>query len=222
MNPLAVTGRVEDRIRSTRDTAFMALWLVLVAQVVWTVYYIAHTHPAFADIYYPLVFAPAAAGLAITRGRVRWWATIARMLIGVGFLENVADRLGLLGPPGAPGVSWGDFQHFIAYTAQVNAFAPAAIIPALAVLATIGESTFGLTMLLGVRIPLAAAGSALLFFIFATAMVLSGLSQFQYNVYLMSVTAWALATIDASFLSVDSLLRRSSRVNVTKRAMNAP
>ena len=126
-------------------------------------------------------------------------------LIGVAFFENVIDRLGFIGPPGAPGVSWGDFQHFIAYTAQVNAFAPAAIVPALAVLATIAEGTFGVTMLLGVRVWLASVGSALLLFTFATAMVLSGLSQFQYGVYLMSIAAWALATVDASALSVDSL-----------------
>ena len=84
----------------------------------------------------------------------------SRLLIGFAFFENVIDRLGFIGPPGAPGVSWGDFPHFIAYTAQVNAFAPPAIIPALAVLATIAEGTFALTMLLGLRVRLAAAGSA--------------------------------------------------------------
>ena len=163
------------------------------------------THPAFTSIYYPVIFTPVAAALALTTGRLRWVATIARLLIGVAFVENVIDRLGFIGPPGAPGVSWGDFQHFIAYTAQVNAFAPAAIVPALAVLATIAEGTFGVTMLLGVRVWLASVGSALLLFTFATAMVLSGLSQFQYGVYLMSIAAWALATVDASALSVDSL-----------------
>ncbi|HWZ57383.1 MAG TPA: hypothetical protein VNW46_00300 [Gemmatimonadaceae bacterium] len=179
----------------TRQTAFTALWLLLAAQVIWTVYDVVRAHPPFADIYYPVLFIPAAAGLAITSGRVRWWTRIPRLLIGVAFVVNVADRLGLLGPPGAPGVSWGDFQHFIAYTAQVNAFAPRAIIPALAVLATIAEGTLGLAMLIGFRVRLASAGSALLLFVFATSMVLSGLSQFQYSVYLMSVAAWALATI---------------------------
>jgi hypothetical protein len=66
------------------------------------------------------------------------------------------------------------------------------------------------TMLLGAQARLASIGSALLFFTFATAMVLSGLSQFQYGVYLMSVTAWALATVDASALSVDALFRAPS------------
>jgi uncharacterized membrane protein YphA (DoxX/SURF4 family) len=210
MSTTALATRAEHSLRGSRRAAFVALWLVLVAQVLWTAYDYLHAHPSFRDILYPVVFVPAAAALAVTRGRVRWLATIPRLLIAVGFLENVVDRLGFLGPHGAPGVSWGDFQHFIAYTAKVNAFAPQAIVPALAALATIIEGALGLAMLLGVRIPLAAAGSALLLFLFATSMVLSGLSQFEYNVYLMSVAAWALSTIDASALSVDALVERSS------------
>jgi len=201
----ALAARADDGIVRTRRTAFVALWAMVIVQIVWTVYYCVRTHPAFTSIYYPVIFTPVAAALALTAGRVRWVATIARLLIGVAFFENVIDRLGFLGPPGAPGVSWGDFQHFIAYTAQVNAFAPASIVPALAVLATIAEGTFGVTMLLGVRVRFASVGSALLLFAFATAMVLSGLSQLQYGVYLMSIAAWALATVDASALSVDSI-----------------
>ena len=201
----AFVARADDRIVDTRRAAFVALWAMLIVQIVWTVYYCVRTHPAFTSIYYPVIFTPVAAALALTAGRVRWVATIARLLIGVAFFENVIDRLGFLGPPGASGVSWGDFQHFIAYTAQVNAFAPAAIVPALAVLATISEGTLGVTMLLGVRVRFASVGSALLLFIFATAMVLSGLSQLQYGVYLMSIAAWTLATVDASALSVDSI-----------------
>ncbi|MEP6574103.1 MAG: TQO small subunit DoxD, partial [Gemmatimonadota bacterium] len=99
-----------------------------------------------------------------------------------------------------------DFQHFIAYTAQVNAFAPAVIIPALAVIATIAEGSCGVLMVLGLGTRYAALASSALLFVFATSMMLSGLSQFQYNVYLMSVAAWALATIDAEALGADSLV----------------
>jgi putative oxidoreductase len=209
-----LVSNAERDIVLTGRAAFVALWVMVVVQAIWTVYFCVRTHPAFTSIYYPVIFTPFAAALALTRGRVRWVATSVRLLIGVAFLENVIDRLGLLGPPGAPGVSWGDFPHFIAYTAQVNAFAPAALIPTLAVLATIAEGTFGLTMLFGVHVRLAAVGSALLLFCFASAMVLSGLSQLEYGVYLMSVASWALATIDASALSVDALLLRSPEVRV--------
>jgi uncharacterized membrane protein YphA (DoxX/SURF4 family) len=209
-----LVNNAERGIESTRRAAFFALWVMVVVQIIWTAYFCVHTHPEFTSIYYPVIFTPFAAALALTRGRVRWVATSVRLLVGVAFLENVIDRLGFLGPPGAPGVSWGDFPHFIAYTAQVNAFAPAALIPTLAVLATIAEGSFGLTMLLGVRVRLAAVGSALLLLCFASAMVLSGLSQLQYGVYLMSVASWALATVDASALSVDALLLRSPEVQV--------
>lgn len=203
----ALVTRAEDAIVRTRRAAFLALWALVIVQITWTVIFCVRTRPSFANIYYPVIFTPIAAALALTAGRVRWIATLARLIIGLAFFENVIDRLGFLGPPGAPGVSWGDFQHFITYTAVVNAFAPAAIIPTLAVLATIAEGTLGVTMLLGARVRLASVGSALLFCTFATAMVLSGLSQMQYGVYLMSVASWALATVDASALSVDSLLR---------------
>jgi putative oxidoreductase len=198
----------------TRPAAFIAMWILIVVQVIWTVYFCVRTRPAFSSIYYPVIFTPFAAALALTGGRVRWVATSVRLLVGFAFFENVIDRLGFIGPPGAPGVSWGDFPHFIAYTAQVNAFAPAAIIPALAVLATIAEGTFALTMLFGIRVRLAAVGSALLFFVFASAMVLSKLSQLQYGVYLMSVTSWALATVDATALSFDALFARAPAVRI--------
>jgi len=205
MSARALLARVESRIAQTNGAAFLALRVMVLVQIIWTIYFSLRAHPAFTSIYYPVIFTPFAAALALSRGRVRWIATATRLLIGLAFFENVIDRLGFLGPPGAPGVSWGDFQHFIAYTAQVNAFAPAAIIPALAVVATMAEGTFGVTMLAGLRVRFASVGSALLLFTFATAMVLSGLSEMQYGVYLMSIAAWALATTDASALSVDAL-----------------
>jgi putative oxidoreductase len=214
MNARARLDNAERAIVRTRPAAFIAMWILIVVQVIWTVYFCVRTRPAFSSIYYPVIFTPFAAALALTGGRVRWVATSVRLLVGFAFFENVIDRLGFIGPPGAPGVSWGDFPHFIAYTAQVNAFAPAAIIPALAVLATIAEGTFALTMLFGIRVRLAAVGSALLFFVFASAMVLSELSQLQYGVYLMSVTSWALATVDATALSFDALFVRAPAVRI--------
>jgi uncharacterized membrane protein YphA (DoxX/SURF4 family) len=137
------------------------------------------------------------------------------MLIAIAFLQAVGDRFGFFGGPGTPGVSWGDFAHFIAYTGVVNSFLPHAVIPTLAVLATIAEITCGLTMLLGISIRYAAIGSAILLFAFATAMTISRLSQFSYGVYLMCAGALALATIDTSLLSVDALInsRKQRSVN---------
>ena len=214
MSVRSLLDRFENTIVRTKRAAFVAMWVLIAVQVIWTIYFCVRTRPAFSNIYYPVIFTPFAMALALTKGRVPWVATSVRLIIGIAFLENVIYRLGFIGPPGAPGVSWGDFAHFVAYTAQVNAFAPAELIPALAVLATIAEGTFALTMLLGIRVRLAAIGSALLLFVFASAMVMSGLSEMQYGVYLMSATAWALATVNASALSVDARLPRSRAVRI--------
>jgi putative oxidoreductase len=194
--------------RRIRALAFVLLWSALIAQVAWMLVRYFHAHVPVASMGYPLTFVISCLLLALTNGRIRWIATLLRVLIAIAFLEAVCDRLGLFGGPGAPGVSWGDFAHFVAYTGKVNSFMPRAVIPTLAVLATIAEIAFGVAMLLGISTRNAAIGSAILFFLFATAMTISGLSQFAYAVYLMSAAALSLATVDASLLSVDTLTRR--------------
>lgn len=192
----------------TKAQAFTLLWLALIAQVWWMLIRLLRLHLSLAAMWYPLTFMIVCALLALTNGRVRWIATLLRVLIAFAFLQAVGDRFGLFGGPGTSGVSWGDFAHFIAYTGVVNSFLPRAIIPTLAVLATIAEIACGLSMLLGIRIRYAATGSAVLLFFFATAMTISRLSQFSYAVYLMCAGALSLATIDASFLSADALIAR--------------
>jgi putative oxidoreductase len=187
---------------------FLLLWLALIAQIAWVLVRHLHSHVPLAPLWYPLTFVISCLLLALTNGRVRWIAALLRVLIALAFLQAVGDRFGLFGAPGTPGVAWGDFAHFIAYAGKVNSFLPHALIPTQAVLATIAEIGFGLTMLLGLNIRSVAIGSAILLFLFATAMTISGLSQFAYGVYLMCAGALSLATIDASLLSVDALIRR--------------
>jgi hypothetical protein len=50
--------------------------------------------------------------------------TVLRWALGATLLSAVADRFGLWGPPGGTNVSWGDWAHFVAYTAKVNSFLP--------------------------------------------------------------------------------------------------
>lgn len=187
---------------------FVLLWAVLMAQSTWMLIEHFGSKVALANMWYPLTILVGCFLLAITNGHVRWIATLLRLIIALAFLEAVSDRFGLLGGAGAPGVAWGDFSHFVTYTGKVNSFLPRALIFTVAVLATIFEVACGLTMLLGVRIRIAACGSALLLFLFATAMTISGLSQFSYGVYLLCAGALALATTDASLLSIDALASR--------------
>ncbi|UOQ69449.1 DoxX family membrane protein [Hymenobacter volaticus] len=99
--------------------------------------------------------------------------TFARLALGIELLSAVADRLGLWGAPGHPHVAWGDWSHFVAYTAQVNSYLPLALIPALAVLATAAELVLGTCLLLGLSTRLAARGTGLLTLAFALAMTIS-------------------------------------------------
>ena len=110
-------------------------------------------------------------------GRLSVANTIAplllRLALGVTLLSAVADRFGIWGPPGAAAVSWGDWTHFVAYTAKVNSFLPSALEPALAIIATAAEALLGIALILGIfRRPVAFA-SAALFLLFAGAMTLS-------------------------------------------------
>jgi putative oxidoreductase len=57
-------------------------------------------------------------------------ATVSlRFALALAFLSAVADRFGLWGKPGSPGVSWGNMTQFNAYVAKLNWFLPAAVIP---------------------------------------------------------------------------------------------
>ena len=47
----------------------------------------------------------------------RWFLRIA---LAAGFLSAVADRFGLWGPPGTPGVAWGNWSEFLDYVAALN------------------------------------------------------------------------------------------------------
>jgi uncharacterized membrane protein YphA (DoxX/SURF4 family) len=98
---------------------------------------------------------------------------LLRLALGVTLLSAVADRFGIWGPPGAATVAWGDWTHFVAYTAKVNSFLPVALAPVLAISATAAEALLGITLILGIfRRPVAFA-SAALFALFAGAMTLS-------------------------------------------------
>ena len=125
---------------------------------------------------------------------LRWAALYARMAVGVTFLSSVADRFGVFGPFGKRNVSWGDFQHFTAYTGMVNSFLPAPIIPALAWTATALEILFGLGLIVGIYKRFMALGSSLLLLSFALAMTISfGIrSALDYSVYSASSAALLL------------------------------
>jgi hypothetical protein len=71
----------------------------------------------------------------------RYGSLYLRLALAAGFLASVTDRLGLWGRPGTQNVSWGNLQRFMAYTAQLNPWAPTALIPAIAWFVTVAEDS---------------------------------------------------------------------------------
>jgi uncharacterized membrane protein YphA (DoxX/SURF4 family) len=77
---------------------------------------------------------------------------ILRLALGVGFLMPVMDRIGLLGPYGSGGATWGDWKHFVDYTNTLVPFASRPIANIMGLLATIAEVVFGVCLIISFRI----------------------------------------------------------------------
>ena len=120
-------------------------------------------------------------------------------------LSAVADRFGLWDPPGTTNVSWGDWSHFVAYTAKVNSFLPGALAPALAIMATVAELLLGVALILGVFCRQVALASATLLTLFAIAMTWSfgikaplNFSVFVNAAAALVLSAWPVTTVRKS------------------------
>lgn len=121
-----------------------------------------------------VVAATVVAGTALSfrapAASARWWgARVAGIAIGLELVGAVGDRFGLLGPPGAPGVSWGDWSHFRVETAELVPWD--ALVQPAAVAATIAEPTLGALLVLGPWWRWAGKGTAGLFAVYLVAMV---------------------------------------------------
>lgn len=134
-----------------------------------------------------------------------------RVALGISFLSAVADRFGLWGGPGAPHVAWGDFSHFVAYTAKLNAYAPAAAIPALAWISTTAETILGTALILGIFTRISALFSGCLLLAFAVAMFVfsSPKAPLDASVFTASAGAFLLSLWPSYPVSIDySLIKR--------------
>jgi uncharacterized membrane protein YphA (DoxX/SURF4 family) len=121
---------------------------------------------------------------------------ILRAALGLTFLFSVADRFGLIGPPGAPGVSWGTFPRFSAYVGILNWYAPHALIPVIAWLDTGLETILGVALIAGLWLRGSATVAALLLLAFALTMAkANGIgAPFAYSVFTAAAGAFILAT----------------------------
>jgi uncharacterized membrane protein YphA (DoxX/SURF4 family) len=124
-------------------------------------------------------------------------AVFLRLALAAGFLSAVADRFGLWGPAGTPGVSWGAFAPFLAYTGQLLWFLPASLVPAAGWTATVLELALAIGLLVGVRLRAVALATGVLLSVFAVAMTvaLGPEAPLSYSVWSAAAGAFLLASL---------------------------
>lgn len=128
-----------------------------------------------------------------------------RFGIGLGFLSAVADRFGLWP---ADISAWGNWESFLAYTADINPLIPKLLIPTMGSIATAAELLFGVCLIIGFRTELVAKLSGYLLLVFALAITFSSgiKGAFDYSVFAASAGAFALSTMKDKHLELDLLI----------------
>lgn len=129
---------------------------------------------------------------------------ILRFALAAGFLSAVASRLGF----------WGSYSsgwhNYLIYTSEVNSFAPANIIPILAAISTILETTLAILLIIGYRTRWASLGTSILTLGFALAMTFSfGMKNpLDYSVFAFSAAAFLLSTMTEYPWSLDKIFSK--------------
>lgn len=134
-------------------------------------------------------------------------------------MSAVADRLGFWGVYGQPNVAWGNYARYVAYTAKLNWFLPAATIPVLAIIATAAEILFGLLLVLGWKTRTIALLSGVLLITFALTMTtaLGVKTPLDASVFSAAGGALLLATSANFPFSLDELVRRNKQAYSSAR-----
>jgi uncharacterized membrane protein YphA (DoxX/SURF4 family) len=144
-------------------------------------------------------------------GLAKFSSVFLRLALGISFLSAVADRFGFWGVYGQPNVAWGNYARFVNYTAKLNWFLPAAMIPVLAMITTAAETLLGLLLVLGWKTRTTALLSGVLLTIFALTMTMAlGVkAPLDFSVFSAAGGALLLATCTNFPFSLD----QSGRLN---------
>jgi uncharacterized membrane protein YphA (DoxX/SURF4 family) len=136
-----------------------------------------------------------------------------RLALAITMLSAVADRFGIWGAPGSAGVAWGNWDSFVAYTAQVNSFMPPQLAPSLALLATAAEIILSMLLIIGYQTKWAALGTGLLMTAFALAFCISfGIkTALDYSVFVDSAAGFLLYALPHYKWSLDEYLAKAKR-----------
>ncbi|HVU88199.1 MAG TPA: DoxX family protein [Pirellulales bacterium] len=124
-------------------------------------------------------------------------AVFLRFALAAGFLSAVADRFGLWGPADTPGVSWGGFASFLAYTGTLLWFLPAGLVPVAGWVSTVLEVVLALGLLAGFRLRAVALATGILLLVFAVTMTaaLGFEPPLSYSVWSAAAAAFLLASL---------------------------
>src|SRR6266480_803134 len=124
-------------------------------------------------------------------------AVFLRLALAAEFLSAVADRFGLWGPADTPGVSWGGFAPFLAYTGNLLWFLPAGLVPAAGWASTVLEVALAVGLLVGVRLRAVALATGVLLSVFAVTMTvaLGPEPPLSYSVWSAAAGAFLLAAL---------------------------
>ena len=124
-------------------------------------------------------------------------AWFLRLALAASFLSAVADRFGLWGKPGAPGVAWGAFDPFLAYTGELLWYLPKGLVPVAGWSATVVETVLAVGLLVGIRLRAFAFASGLLLCVFGVTMTVAfgPESPFSYSVWSAAGGAFLLAAL---------------------------
>jgi uncharacterized membrane protein YphA (DoxX/SURF4 family) len=141
-----------------------------------------------------------------------------RIALSASFLSAVADRFGFWS---AANSSWGDWEHFVAYSQTVNSFAGPQTNNILAIVSTALEILLPIFLLTGYKTKFAAIASGIMLLSFALAMTYSlGIkSSLDYSVWTAAAASFALSTISNYRYSIDYLIskRRNKKPGETSR-----
>jgi uncharacterized membrane protein YphA (DoxX/SURF4 family) len=125
---------------------------------------------------------------------LRWLAVwLLRVALAFSFLSAVADRFGLWGQF----ASWGNFERFTAYTAQLLWFLPSSLVSPAAILATAAEVVVACGLLIGWRLHWWAFAAAALLLSFALAMTgaLGVKAPTDYSVWTAAAASFLLGVV---------------------------
>lgn len=132
-----------------------------------------------------------------------------RLTIAASFLLAVADRLGVLGVLGDPGVSWGSWEVFRDYTARLVPVRVDVVIDTAAVMVTLLETVLSILLTLGLFVREASLAAAALTLVFGVSMLLfvAPLAPFAYPVFVFTAAALLLAGLPRYRWSADAARR---------------